>query len=151
MKDKTLKVLFIIIGCIPFVWLLIHTFIDEYGNPFYVCLLDTVINLLFYPWVLIGLVFIIIGVLIPSEKKKDREAVYGVKAKKKNTIWKVLLVVGIIPFAAPIVTLAIGLITGGSSNEIGDFFLFWAYLFGPTFVIGGVLIALSVYKLKKSN
>ena len=150
MKDKTLKILFIVIGCIPFIWLFIHTFIEGigYGNPFYVILLDTVINILFYPWVLIGLVFIIIGVLIPSGKKEDREVVYAARIKKKNIVWKVLLGIGIIPFAAPVLTFVIGTAMGQATTDIFEFFLLWAYIFGPTFVIGGALIALSVYKLK---
>lgn len=148
MKDKMLKILFIVIGCIPFVWLFAFTVIDSweylsFANYF----VDVVINIGRFPVVLAGLVLIIIGALIPSKNKETSS-----KTKNTKVLWIVLLVVGIIPFAAPILMAVIDLFMqlSTSNNPVG-FLTYWSYVFWPTYIVGALLIALSTVKLKKCN
>ena len=148
MKDKMLKILFIVIGCIPFAWLFAFTVIDSweylsFANYF----VDVVINIGRFPVVLAGLVLIIIGALIPSKNKETSS-----KTKNTKVLWIVLLVVGIIPFAAPILMAVIDLFMQlSTSNNPVEFLTYWSYVFWPTYIVGALLIALSTVKLKKCN
>lgn len=150
MKDRMLKILFIIIGCILIMWLFAFTVIDSWeylslANYF----VDVVINIGRFPWVLIGFVLVVIGALIPSGNK---EVSGEVKQKNKKALWIVLLVVGIIPFAAPILMAVIDLFMNVStSNNSVEFLTYWSYVFWPTYIVGALLIALSSVKLKKCN
>ena len=62
---------------------------------------------------------------------------------KKSVIWKLLLLVGVCPFAAPFVyNLAMGW-------ELSDMLVLWSYVYWPTYIIGLFLIGISIYNLKK--
>lgn len=80
----------------------------------------------------------------------------------KKTLWKILLVIGVVPFAIVLLYGIYVAITGFSGVSIlGDVnygfgaFLDWiilySYVYWSTYVIGLVLIILSVIKLKKSR
>lgn len=101
MKYKVLKTILIIIGLIPFIWLLFESMEDYYSSfvdiPNY--LVGALINILIYPWVLLGLFPIFIGFLIPF--KKDNRVVKK-KEKNKKILWKVCFCIGIIPFVIPL-------------------------------------------------
>ena len=80
--------------------------------------------------------------------------------KKKKVIWLILLIVGIMPFVIPLITGIYDSIVGfsglcfvGCDNYYGfpafvDSIYLYSYLLWPTYVIGGVLIILSIIKLK---
>ena len=62
---------------------------------------------------------------------------------KKSAIWKLILLVGLCPFAAPFVyNLVIGW-------ELSDMLVLWSYVYWPTYIIGLFLIGISIYNLKK--
>lgn len=159
MKEKTIRALYITVGCIPFIWLLIYTVVDSWdyfsiGNYFF----DLIFNIGRFPWVLVGLVLILIGALIPMGNKdtiviaEESKETAVVGKNNKKPLWIILMVLGVIPFAAPILMLVYGVIINDpSSNNMSDFFLLWSYIFWPTYIVGGFLIVLSSLKLKKSN
>lgn len=81
---------------------------------------------------------------------------------KKRFIWKLLLIVGIIPFIVPIIYGISNAIFGFSrlclgincSKSLGfdafiDSIILYSYLFWPTYIIGLLLIIISIFKLKK--
>ena len=76
-------------------------------------------------------------------------------------IWKIILIVGIIPFLIPLIAGIYSSITGFSGlcffecdNYYGfsafiDSIYLYSFVFWPTYIIGLFLIVLSVIKLKK--
>ena len=62
---------------------------------------------------------------------------------KKSVIWKLLLLVGICPFAAPFIYNLV------MQWELFDMLVLWSYIYWPTYIIGLLLIIISIYKLKK--
>lgn len=81
----------------------------------------------------------------------------GDKMKKKKIIWVILLIIGLIPFLIPLLFGIISFFSGfsflsayskGFEAMFGIIFL-WSFLFWPTYIIGAILIVLSIIKLKK--
>lgn len=66
---------------------------------------------------------------------------------KKKLIWKLLLIVGVIPFVIPFV-LGIYRMSIESWNY-GDWLILYSFVYWPTYLIGLVLIAISIFKLIK--
>ncbi|MBO5229005.1 MAG: hypothetical protein J6B39_08435 [Lachnospiraceae bacterium] len=66
---------------------------------------------------------------------------------KKKLIWKLLLIVGVIPFVIPFV-LCIYRMSIESWNY-GDWLILYSFVYWPTYLIGLVLIAISIFKLIK--
>lgn len=76
--------------------------------------------------------------------------------KNKKRFRKILLFLGTAPFL-----FALGFCFAGSLLDSGgplfgklsfwDYIIFYSYLFWPTYVAGGILIALSVIKTKKNH
>ncbi len=65
----------------------------------------------------------------------------------KRIIWKLLLVIGIIPFIVPFV---LGLYRMSiESWNYGDWLILYSFVYWPTYLIGLVLIAISIFKLIK--
>lgn len=65
----------------------------------------------------------------------------------KRIIWKLLLVIGIIPFIVPFV---LGLYRMSiESWNYGDWLILYSLVYWPTYLIGLVLIAISIFKLIK--
>lgn len=69
---------------------------------------------------------------------------------KNKVIWWVLLIVGIIPFVIPFINFLYEM-TVSSSWTLGDWLLLYSFVYWPTYIIGLLLLAISIYKLKKQN
>lgn len=69
---------------------------------------------------------------------------------KSKLIWKILLVLGICPFLVPFVSFLYKLINAESWGLI-DWLIMYSFLYWPTYVLGFVLIAVSIYKLRKGE
>lgn len=72
---------------------------------------------------------------------------------KKNLLWKILLVVGIVPFVVPFAAAVwnIYMIHSHPGWTVFDFVFIYSFLYWPTYILGLVLIGLSIYKLKKNR
>ncbi len=148
MKRKILKTVLIILGLIPFVWLFcgeLNAYYTDFSDLID-CLFGTIIKLIVYPWVLLGLIPICIGMLLPSKNEKV------IKKKNRKVLWKVLLVIGILPFAIPLLLsfissiFGLGLFYADGLSGI-DFLVLWSFIFWPTYVIGVFVIILSIIKI----
>ena len=67
---------------------------------------------------------------------------------KNKSLWGFLLTIGIIPFAAPFIGFAYEMINS-SSWMLGDWLVLYSFVYWPTYIIGLILIAISIYKLIK--
>jgi uncharacterized membrane protein len=67
---------------------------------------------------------------------------------KNKELWWVLLIIGIIPFAAPFIGFAYEMINS-SSWMLVDWLFLYSFVYWPTYVVGLILIIISVYKLRK--
>jgi len=67
---------------------------------------------------------------------------------KNKVLWKILLVVGIIPFIFPFINFAYEMIIS-SSWTLVDWLILYSFVYWPTYVIGLILILISIYKLIK--
>ena len=86
----------------------------------------------------------------------------GVAMKKKKIVWISLLIVGIIPFAIPLIAGIYDSLIGFSGlcfiecdNYYGfqafiDSIYLYSFIFWPTYIIGVILIILSIIKLKNN-
>ena len=83
---------------------------------------------------------------------------------KSKKIWKILLFLGIIPIAIPLVDGIYSSITGFSGLCFGsgciskygfkafiDSIFLYSFIFWPTYIIGLILIIISMIKIKKNN
>ena len=80
---------------------------------------------------------------------------------KKKIIWIILLVVGIIPFIIPLISGIYDSINGFAGicfadctydygfSAFRDVILLYSWLMWPTYIVGGILIVLSIIKLKR--
>lgn len=79
---------------------------------------------------------------------------------KSKLLWKILLVVGILPFAVALLTGIYNAIVGFSGLAImsppvhgwaafADWVVLYSFIYWPTYVLGLVLIVVSIFKLKK--
>lgn len=67
---------------------------------------------------------------------------------KNKRLWWFLLAVGLIPFAAPFIGFAYEMLNS-SSWSLVDWLVLYSFVYWPTYLVGFVLIAISVYKLRK--
>ena len=68
---------------------------------------------------------------------------------KRSFIWKLLLFIGLCPFIAPFFYYALQCIVHNTySWTILDMVIFWSFLYWPAYLIGLVLLGISIYKLK---
>ena len=67
---------------------------------------------------------------------------------KKKTIWWILLVAGMIPFVFPFLNFGYEMMIS-SSWTLVDWLVMYSFVYWPTYVIGLILIILSVWKLRK--
>ena len=67
---------------------------------------------------------------------------------KNKRLWWLLLVVGLIPFAAPFIGFAYEILNS-SSWSLVDWLVLYSFAYWPTYIVGLALIAISVYKLMK--
>lgn len=69
---------------------------------------------------------------------------------KKGLIWKILLVIGLCPLMAPFFYYFLQqLVHNDYSWTLIEMLILWSFLYWPTYLIGLVIIAISIYKLKK--
>ena len=69
---------------------------------------------------------------------------------KHKLIWKILLLLGICPFLAPFASFLYKLINA-ESWSLPDWLIMYSFLYWPTYVAGVLLIAVSIYKLRKGE
>ena len=67
---------------------------------------------------------------------------------KSKKLWWILFVSGFLPFAIPCCGFAYEMINA-SSWRFFDYWLFYSFLYWPTYILGFILIIISVIKLKK--
>ena len=67
---------------------------------------------------------------------------------KNKRLWWLLLAIGIIPFAAPLIAFMYEMINS-SSWTLVDWLILYSFIHWPTYIIGFILIAISTYKLIK--
>ena len=67
---------------------------------------------------------------------------------KNKAIWWFLLIIGTIPFVFPFLNFAYEMWIS-SSWQLGEWLLLWSFVYWPTYVVGLILIIISVRKLKK--
>ena len=67
---------------------------------------------------------------------------------KKKTIWWILLVTGMIPFVFPFLNFVYEMMIS-SSWTLVEWLVLYSFVYWPTYVIGLILIILSVWKLRK--
>lgn len=67
----------------------------------------------------------------------------------KNMIWKLMLVIGIIPFITPIVVGIYKIMM--ESWSFLDWIILYSYVYWPTYLFGLLLLIVSVYKLRKKK
>lgn len=91
----------------------------------------------------------------------DTIYVGGLKVRKKKSLWIVLLVIGIITFVIPLASGLYYSIMGYSGicileckyyygfRAFRDAIILYSWIFWPTYIIGFILILLSIIKLKK--
>lgn len=82
---------------------------------------------------------------------------------KKKILWLILLVIGIIPFIIPLIAGIYDSINGFAGicfadctydygfSAFRDVIFIYSWLMWPTYIVGGVLIVISLIKLKKKN
>ena len=71
----------------------------------------------------------------------------------KRVLWWVILIIGIIPFAAPFIGFVYEMLIS-SSWTLADWLVMYSFVYWPTYIIGFILIAISANKLisyKKNN
>ena len=66
---------------------------------------------------------------------------------KKPLIWKLLFIIGLCPFIAPMLLAH----TRMGGWTLVDWFVLWSFVYWPTYLIGLILLAISIYKLKNSK
>lgn len=66
---------------------------------------------------------------------------------RKKAIWKLLLIVGVIPFVIPFV---LGIYRMSiESWKLSDWLVLYSFVYWPTYLVGLVLIVVSIFKLIK--
>ena len=66
---------------------------------------------------------------------------------KKSILWKIVLILGLLPFVIPIFG---GLYSVSvESWDLFDWLLLYSFLYWPTYLVGAALIGLSVWKLSR--
>ena len=68
---------------------------------------------------------------------------------KNKLIWKILLIIGIIPFVIPFV---LGFYRMSiESWTLPDWLIMYSFVYWPTYIVGLVLITISIFKLAKKK
>ena len=67
---------------------------------------------------------------------------------KSRALWWVLLIGGMIPFAAPFLGFAYEMINS-SSWTLADWLVLYSFVYWPTYVVGLIVVIISACKLKK--
>ena len=67
---------------------------------------------------------------------------------KNKKLWWILLIIGIIPFIAPLIGFAYEMINS-SSWTFMDWMVLYSVVYWPTYIVGLILMIVSVCKLRK--
>ena len=67
---------------------------------------------------------------------------------KNKMIWQLLLIIGIIPFIAPFISFVYEILIFSSWTLI-DWLVMYSFIYWPTYVVGIILIIVSISKLHK--
>ena len=67
---------------------------------------------------------------------------------KRKKLWWTMLILGVLPFTIPFFGFAYEMLNA-SSWTLFDYWFLYSFLYWPTYIIGLILIIISVYKLKK--
>ena len=67
---------------------------------------------------------------------------------KNKMIWQLLLIIGIIPFTAPFISFVYEILIFSSWTLI-DWLVMYSFIYWPTYVVGMILIIVSISKLHK--
>ena len=67
---------------------------------------------------------------------------------KNKKLWWILLIIGIIPFIAPLIGFAYEMINS-SSWTFMDWMVLYSFVYWPTYIVGLILMIVSVCKLRK--
>jgi len=72
---------------------------------------------------------------------------------KKDTIWKILLAIGFVPFIAPFAAAVwnIYMIHSHPGWSVFDFVFIYSFLYWPTYIIGLAAIIFAAVKIKKGK
>ena len=71
---------------------------------------------------------------------------------KKENIYKLLFLLGLCPFLAPFIYYFMLLIIHNSNSlTLIDLLIMWSFVYWPIYLIGIVLLVISIYKLKKDK
>lgn len=68
---------------------------------------------------------------------------------KQNLKWKIIFIIGICPFVLPVI---VGVYRMSiESWTMLDWLIMYSFIYWPTYIIGLVLILISVYKIEKGK
>ena len=76
------------------------------------------------------------------------EFVEGAERMEKKKLWRILLVLGMIPFVIPFLGFAYEMLNS-SSWTLFEYWFLYSFVYWPTYVPGLILVILSGYKLSK--
>ena len=69
---------------------------------------------------------------------------------KKGLIWKILMVIGLCPLITPFFYYFLQqLVHNDYPWTLIEMLILWSFLYWPTYLIGLVILGISLYKLKK--
>ena len=68
----------------------------------------------------------------------------------KKELWRTLLVLGVVPFLIPLLGFGYEMLNG-SDWTLFDYWFLYSFLYWPTYLVGLVLIVLSVFKLRRQK
>ena len=66
---------------------------------------------------------------------------------EKKKLWRMLLFFGMIPFVVPFMGFAYEMLNA-SSWTLFDYWVLYSFLYWPTYLVGLILVTLSVWKLR---
>ena len=64
---------------------------------------------------------------------------------KKNILWKIFLIIGVVPFIIPFIFS----FTRMSTWTLLDWLIMYSFIYWPTYIVGMILIIISIYKIIK--
>ena len=67
---------------------------------------------------------------------------------KNKLIWRIMLTVGIVPFVFPFLNFVYEMMIS-SSWTFAEWMILYSFVYWPTYIVGAIIIGISIYKLKK--
>ena len=68
----------------------------------------------------------------------------------KKELWRTLLVLGVVPFLIPFLGFGYEMLNG-SDWTLFDYWFLYSFLYWPTYLVGLILVVLSVFKLRRQK